>query len=375
MLLPSEMDERARAKGTTIGDIRGAIPKACHRIEPRRSWTALAVALARLAFALGLLALVRPAWGAGLAWRIPALLAGWLFAGWCFTGLFVIGHDCGHLAFSERRWVNVVVGHLCTSSMFTGFHNWRIWHNYHHAKTQLRGQDPDWPEKMMTRAEYDAAPLGEKAHVWFGFGTPVGLLVGFWSGVLRRTFMKTLAPQIPLTRRTERDVLVSSLVMLATCGGLTVLLYRWGGAWMLLKYYYVPVFIAATHGSMLTYLHHTNADALVFDKADWTPFRGQVASTFNVRFPQWIEALWFDINIHLVHHLAPRIPWYHLHAATEAIRAVDPSWVQERRFSFGYLRASWARPLLARATAGDHFEMAPFGLGGASRPARRSSGL
>ena len=97
-----------------------------------------------------------------------------------------------------------------------------------------------------------------------------------------------------------------------------------------------------------------------FDKAGWTPFRGQVASTFNVRFPKWIEALWFDINIHLVHHLAPKVPWYHLHAGTEAIRAVNADWVQERAFSLGYLRASWARPLLVRAVNGDHFEMSSF---------------
>lgn len=73
-----------------------------------------------------------------------------------------------------------------------------------------------------------------------------------------------------------------------------------------------------------------------------------------------IEALWFDINIHLPHHLAPKIPWYHLREAAEAIKAQNPDWYQERRFSFAYLRASWARPLLARAASGDHYQMAAF---------------
>jgi omega-6 fatty acid desaturase (delta-12 desaturase) len=360
-LTPAALDARARADGTTIGTVRDAIPKECHTIDARRSWTALAVALVRVAVSLALLWLVQPTWGIGLAWQIPALLAAWLFAGWCFTGVFVLGHDCGHMAFSDRRWVNVLVGHLCLSPVFTGFHNWRIWHNYHHAKTQLRGQDPDWAEKMMTRAEYDRAKLGEKAHVRLGFGTPLGLLVGFWVGMFRRTFMKTLASQVPLAKGAERELFTSTMVMLATSGSITWALFHHGGAWMVLKYYYVPAFIAAAHGAMLTYLHHTSADAMVFDKADWTPFRGQVASTFNVRFPKWIEALWFEINIHLVHHLAPRVPWYNLTAATEAIRAVNPTWVQERRFTFGYLRASWARPLLVRAPGGDHFDTASFG--------------
>ena len=359
-LPPSELDERARRDGTTIGTLRDLIPRECHVIDPWRSWSALGIAVVRLAASLAILALVQPVWGPGLVWQIPALLAAWLFSGWCYTGIFVLGHDCGHMAFSDRRWVNEVVGHLCLSPVFTGFHNWRIWHNYHHAKTQLRGQDPDWAEKMMTRAEYEKAPLGEKSHVRLGFGTPLGLMVGFWVGMFRRTFMKTLAPQIPLARGAERELFFSTVMMLLASGSITAVLYRYGGAWMVIKYYYVPSFIAAAHGAMLTYLHHTSADAMVFDKADWTPFRGQVASTFNVRFPKWIEALWFDINVHLVHHLAPRIPWYQLHPATEAIRAVNPSWVQERRFSFGYLRASWARPLLVRASNGDHFDMSSF---------------
>jgi len=360
---PSVIDQRARAAGATIATIRDLIPRECHRIEPRRSWSALLVGVLRLAFSLFLLSLVQPVWGPGLVWQIPLLSAAWLFSGWCYTGIFVLGHDCGHMAFSDRRWVNELVGHLCLSPVFTGFHNWRIGHNFHHAKTQLRGVDPDWAEKMMTRAEYDRAKLGDKAHVRLGFGTPLGFVTGFWVGIFRRTFMKTLYPQIPVARGVERELFLSTVVTLLVSGSITAALYRHGGAWAVLKYYYVPALIAASHGAMLTYLHHTAADALVFDKESWTPFRGQVVSTFNVRFPRWLEALWFDINIHLVHHLAPRIPWYQLRDATEAIRAVDATWVQERRFSFAYLRASWARPLLVRAASGDHFEMAEFSMG------------
>lgn len=83
-------------------------------------------------------------------------------------------------------------------------------------------------------------------------------------------------------------------------------------------------------------------------------------STFNVRFPRWIEALWLDINIHLPHHLAPKIPWYHLRRAAEAIRAAEPDYYQERRFSLRYLRASWARPLLARQPGATRYGMASF---------------
>jgi len=41
------------------------------------------------------------------------------------------------------------------------------------------------------------------------------------------------APQIPLTRRSERELLLSSTVMFATTGAIIVGLYRMGGAWPL----------------------------------------------------------------------------------------------------------------------------------------------
>lgn len=362
LITPRAVDDAARASNIGIGDIRDLIAKEHHAIDPRRSWAALVHALARLALAELILSRVDLTWGPSLAWQIPALAAAWLFAGWAFTGLFVLGHDCGHMAFSEKKWVNEVVGHICLSPLFTGFHNWRIWHNFHHAKTQLRGQDPDWAEKMMTRAEYEKAPVGEKAHVRLGFGTPLGILVGFWVGMFRRTFMKTLAPQVPLTRGAARELFMSSVIMFASCGAISyAIAHTLGGMWPVAKYYYVPAFIAAAHGAMLTYLHHTSADALVFDRAGWTPFRGQVVSTFNVRFPAICEAMWFDINIHLPHHLAPRIPWYNLKPAAEAIRAARPEVYLERRFSFAYLRASWARPLIAEVPGQPYFSMTSFG--------------
>lgn len=354
------IDEKARAEGASIGTIRGFIPEECFTIEPGRSWGALAMAILRLSLGLLVLSQIEPTWGPGLVWQVPALAATWLFTGWSLTGIFVLGHDCAHMAFSRRRWVNEVVGHVCLALAFTGFHNWRVWHNYHHAKTQLRGQDPDWPERMMTRAEYEQSPLPLRMHVRLGFGTPLGMLVGFWVGMFRRVFMAALAPQIPLTRAARRELFFSSTFMIAVCTAISWGLIHVGGAWAVVKYYYVPSFIAAAHGAMLTYLHHTNADALVFDRAEWTPFRGQVVSTFTVRFPRWIEAMWFDINIHLPHHLAPRIPWYHLRKAAEAIRAADADWYQERWFSLAYLRASWARPLLAREAGSNVYEMAPF---------------
>lgn len=357
---PREVDAIGRRDNLGIAAVRDLIPKDCFDIVPSRSWMGLLSALLRLAAAEAILYYLPLTRGVALYWQIPALLAAWLFAGWAFTGMFVIGHDCAHLAFSDKRWVNTVVGHLVLALEFTGFHNWRIWHNHHHARTQARRVDPDWAEMSMTRAEYEAAPVGQKAHVRLGFGTPLGVLVGFWVGMVRRTFMRKLAPQIPLARGADRELFFSTVFWVACCVGLGTLLVKLGGAFALVKFWLVPAFIAATHGALLTFLHHASPDALQFDREEWTPFRGQVVSTFNVRFPALCEAMWFDINIHLPHHIAPRIPWYHLRPAAEAIKAARPDLFIERRFSFGYLRSIWARPLLTREPGTDYYGTAPF---------------
>ena len=40
---------------------------------------------------------------------------------------------------------------------------------------------------------------------------------------------------------------------------------------------------------------------------------------------QWVEFLCFDINVHVPHHVMSKIPWYNLRAATDSLRQVGNS--------------------------------------------------
>lgn len=343
-MTPTEVDHSLRERGVTLQAIRRTVDPACFVISPRRAW--LGVARAFLTLALGELLLWSIPTGGPLWTRGTSMACGWVLVWLGLLGCFVIGHDCGHLSFSRRLWVNYLVGHVCMSVGMNGFHNWRLAHNHHHAHPQLRGVDTDWAERMPTRAEHEAASPRVQLEQRLTYGSVLGVVLGFPVSMVRRTWIGALYPQIALTRQARRQVLGSNLVLLAISGGIVVGLWRAAGLWGVLEYYGVPIFMGMLSGALLTLLHHSSDDALAYDEAGWTPVRGQVVGTFDVRFPVVVEFLLYQINRHLPHHLAPRIPWYHLPRATRSLQAAWPELRQERRFSLRYLARIWSAPLL-----------------------------
>lgn len=352
-LTPRQVDERARCEEMTLRRLRSAIPDECNEVIEWRSWWSLLQALAMIALSQGLLAILPIERGWSLAWQIPALFAAWCFAGLAFAGLFVLGHDCGHNSFSKSRLANSIVGHVAMGLLLTGLTNWVLGHNHHHKYPNIRKKDTNWPENMVTREELDKLPKGDRVGLMLAYGSPLGFLLGYWITIVRYIFMAKSYPQVPMTPRRRRMLSVSNWVTLGLSGGLVVTLAVTLGAGGLFKHYGAPVFVAAAIGAFLTLLHHSSEHAMYFDEADWSPFRGQVVSTFNVRLPRWFEAMVFDINIHLPHHLSPAMPWYHLRTANQALRRAFPGYVQERRLSLRALREMWKRPVLERA--GDHY--------------------
>jgi len=349
---PLEVDASCTAERITLSRLRSALPADVFRLSPRRAWFGLARACATVAAGELLLANVHVEPSATVLWQIPALLLGWFVVMAGMGGFFIIGHDCGHEAFSRRRWVNSLIGHVCMSPNLTSFHGWRLSHAHHHARAQLRGDDTDWPEQMLTHEEYARAPRLVRVQARAAYGSPVGLMVGFFVGMIRRTAMRRLYPQVKLGARARRELSMSTIVVFLTCGAMAVTLLVTMGTWAMLKHYLIPLYLGMVTGAFFTYLHHSGEGALVFDEASWTPVRGQVVSTFDVRFPVWLEVLFFHINRHPAHHLSPRIPWYNLPRAMDALRQAHPSLHIERRFSPGYLLRAWRAPLLAETSPG-----------------------
>lgn len=345
---PIRVDDHCLDSGLRLAQIRQCLPADILVHRPRMAWWSLTRALLLLALGPLILTQLQFTQGGDLLWQIPAHLACWILTGFALVGLFTIGHDAGHEAFSAHPSVNTFVGHLCMFPLVNSYAVWVITHDHHHAHTQLRGQEVDWAAHLREKEELTAIPWKGNWILRLGYALPFGVF--FW--ILWNTFRRSAAvgdflPDRQFAKEKRRLALSNAFMILGAVSIYGGLLWA-GGLWMMVKYYGVAAFVATCVGALVVTLQHANADTLYFDKASWNPIRGQMVSTFDIRFPRFLSWMWCHIDIHIPHHIAPGIPWYRLPQARLALLKSYPELYQERRFRFRDLAWMWRTPTLVR---------------------------
>jgi len=125
-----------------VSDIRGVIPAHCFEHSLLYSFGYLLKDLSivlGVAFAVtsldNLLAstVIHPAVNFFL--RVILWLGYWAVNGCVMTGLWVLGHECGHGGFAASAMVNNVVGLVVHSALLVPFFSWAISHRRHHSNT------------------------------------------------------------------------------------------------------------------------------------------------------------------------------------------------------------------------------------------------
>jgi omega-6 fatty acid desaturase (delta-12 desaturase) len=352
---PADVDAWCRAAGVTLPQLRRAIPRECFTPVAWKSWTALARIATSLAAGLWLLSLVPLTSGLDLLWQIPLLAPLWVAQGWVLVGLFLIGHDCGHGSFSRRRWVNTLVGWIAMTPLANSFHAWRLTHERHHAFTQLRGHDVDWAGYLLTHEEFAAHRPSIITRA--GYALPCGIFLWIaWNTVRRAAMLHTMFRSDRLARD-RRALVESNLAMAMALAGLYGSLWYFAGLAGMLKYHGIPATVAMVTSWIIITIQHANEHSLWYGSAEWTPLRGQVVSTFDVRFPPWLEYVWCDGNIHIPHHVAPAVPWYHLRTAAAALRRAFPACYQEQAFTLRHVRWLWRTPFLAKTEGARYYTL------------------
>lgn len=307
--IPSNDDLRLK-------DILRVLPREVFAKDRRKAWTTLVINV--LMVGLGYLGIAAAPW-----FLLPVV---WVFTGTALTGFFVIGHDCGHRSFANRRWVNDIIGHLAFLPLIFPFHSWRILHNYHHTHTNKLAVDNAWqPWQPESYAQQPAAMkwfyrlIMEGRFWWIGSIT-------HWAAI-HFNWMKFEGKQ-------RAQVRLSVLVVLGFAAIAFPTLIATTGIWGFVKFWVVPWLVYHFWMSTFTLVHHTSPDIPFIGADKWNAAQAQLFGTVHCDYPRWVEFLCHDINVHIPHHISTAIPSYNLRLAHRLLKEKWGDELRECRFSW-----------------------------------------
>ncbi|KAL8785767.1 MAG: hypothetical protein Q9195_008510 [Heterodermia aff. obscurata] len=238
----------------------------------------------------------------------------------------VLGHECGHSAFSPSEPFNHITGFILHSALLTPYFSWRSSHRRHHIYANNLAKDHHYVPPQYT--EYTASlqkrfgqfeDLAEDSPVYTLtrlliqqiFGFPFYLFNNITSsqGSLAkkrsdRPFGNShFLPSSSLFRPEEaQSILLSdmgiALVLLALyCASLHL-------GWEMIALLYLQPYMWVNHWIVaITYLHHTHPDVPKYEDEAWSFIKGATA-TIDRDFG-WIgkHVLHNIVEYHMIHHL------------------------------------------------------------------------
>jgi omega-6 fatty acid desaturase (delta-12 desaturase) len=253
----------------------------------------------------------------------------WVFLGTALTGFFVLGHDCGHRSFSNRNWVNDLVGHLTFLPLIYPFHAWRILHNHHHKHTNKLEIDNAWdpftPKFYETLSpNFQWLYRQVRGRFWW-LGS-----IGHW---FNSHFNWTT-----FEGKEREQVRFSVLVVLVGAAIAFPALLWFTGITGFVKFWLFPWLVYHFWMSTFTIVHHTIPE-IAFEPAEtWNEAKAQLAGTVHCTYPWWVEFLCHDINVHVPHHISTGIPWYNLRKAHASLKENWGQYMVERQFSWSLMK-------------------------------------
>ena len=336
----------------TVKDLRRAVPKHCFEKNHFMSFAYLivdAAIIAALFFTArffddnitkdGIFGVYAP-YARYVMW-----CAYWAVQGSVMTGMWVIGHECGHGGFSDNVIVGDTVGFFVHNIfLLVPYWSWKVSHRRHHSNTGNMARDevfvPNHEEEASDNPILWSAPVRLFYIVMtLTVGWPLYLLFNttghFYKGA---AWVNHFWPYSPIFSKRERFfVFVSDLGLVAAFYLMYLAANEWG-AENVFKYYFVPYLVTNHWLVLITLLQHTDPVLPHYTNTEWDWLRGALAT---------VDRDWGILNIvlhhihdtHVLHHIFHTIPHYHAEEASEAIKPIIGNYY--RRFNDGPYPAIW----------------------------------
>lgn len=342
----------------TVGDVRAAIPAHCFARPLTKSFGYLfgdLAIVAALYYATTFIPTLVTEATFGSTWA-PVLqhvlwLAYWIAQGAVMTGLWVIGHECGHRGFADSDFINDAVGLVVHSFLLVPYFSWQISHKRHHSNTGSVEHDEVFVPVLATAEQkaIQAKKVAGEHHDEDGFieqtkstlhrmffivvmltlGWPAYLFMNVTGNTSYnpQAWVNHFAPKSPIyTTGSEGDAHNQKLILLSdvTLFAVLAIFYKCISLTSLASFvyvYFIPYLIVNFWLVLITYLQHTDLNLPHYTDGEWDWLRGALA-TIDRDYGFINIVLHHITDTHVVHHLFHTMPHYHAQEATEAVKGL-----------------------------------------------------
>ncbi|KAF7302105.1 FA-desaturase domain-containing protein [Mycena indigotica] len=280
------------------------------------------------------------------------------WAGLFGTGIWVIGHEAGHQAYSESKLINNTIGWILHSALGVPYHSWRITHAKHHASTGHMTQDQVWVPK--TRSQRGLRPFDPKREDRLGAraslevqkelqeaigDSPIGaawqvamyVLLGWPMYIIRNKSGQRRYPAyvtnhfnpkaVMFSPHHYRDIIVSDVGVVLWLAGIIYASLQYSFA-TVFTVYLVPYLWINHWLVLITFLQHTDPLLPHYRAPQFNFQRGALATLDRSLLGDlgsvaaWIgaHATCGISETHVTHHICSKIPHYNAWEATDALR-------------------------------------------------------
>jgi len=317
--------------------LKDSIPKHCLQRSFETSFAYLLrdVALSAIATAI-YIAVIPSKCPAGILpaslWYAAQIVWFWV-QGVIWTGLWVVGHECGHHAFCTNDAVSDFIGWVVHSMLLVPFFSWQYTHGRHHKNNNhLLDNETHVPATRsgISKSFHKrlAHMLGEDGFAVFQiivhlfFGWPAYIFMGM-TGCRRTpngTRVKGIHTHFFPNKNAFHKNYPSWKVWASTFGvsSMVYFLYRWAqarGFSEVMRFYIGPYIVVNLWLVLYTWLHHTDTKIPQFGEDKWTWLKG-AKSTIDRNYGIYDFFHHHIGSTHVCHHVFSQIPHYHSEEAT-----------------------------------------------------------